>query len=97
MNWTTISDIIEDVMDVGFDVVLEDGSADDISKHICQLYFDWSESMDGRKKVIDKLKSLSVIIPIQVVPIRTKREQQKVNFKIYFIFLLNFYYCIKLI
>lgn len=85
-------------MDVGFDVVLEDGSADEISKHICQLYFDWNESMDGRKKVIDELRSLSVIIPIQVVPIRTKREQQKVNFKIYlFIFLLNLYYYKKLI
>jgi len=79
MNWTTISDIIEDVMDVGFDVVLEDCSADDLSKHICQVYCDWNESIEGRKKVIDQLKSLPIIIPIQVVPVKPKREKQKVN------------------
>lgn len=65
-------------MDVGFDVVLEDGSADEISKHICQLYFDWNESIDGRKKVIDELRSLPITIPVQVVPVRPKREKQKV-------------------
>lgn len=89
MNWTIISDIIEDVMDVGFDVVLDDGSADEISKHICQIYYDWNESMDGRKKVIDELRNLPVIIPIQVAPVRTKREKQKVCFNIHFIKCFN--------
>lgn len=70
-------------MDVGFDVVLEDGSADEISKHICQLYFDWNESMDGRKKVIDELRNLPITIPVQVVPVRPKREKQQVICKTY--------------
>lgn len=65
-------------MDVGFDVVLEDSSADDLSKHICQLYCDWNSSSDGRKKVIDELKNLPIIIPIQVVPVRPVREKPKV-------------------
>lgn len=78
MCWTSISDIIEDVMDVGFDVVLEDASADDLSKHICKLYCDWNQSIDDRKKVIDELKNLPVTIPIQVVPVRQIREKSKV-------------------
>ncbi|NP_001233010.1 uncharacterized protein LOC100569200 [Acyrthosiphon pisum] len=77
MCWTSISDIIEDVMDVGFDVVLEDASADDLSKHICNLYSDWNQSLDGRTKVIDELRSLPTIIPIQIVPVRPIREKQK--------------------
>ncbi|XP_025415389.1 uncharacterized protein LOC112687070 [Sipha flava] len=79
MCWTIISDIIEDVMDVGFDVVLEDASADDLSKHICKLYCDWNQSVEGRKKVIDELKNLPVLIPIQVVPVRPIREKQKMD------------------
>jgi len=78
MCWTNISDIIEDVMDVGFDVVLEDASADDLSKHICKLYSDWSHSLDGRTKVIDELRSLPTVIPIQIVAVRPLREKQKV-------------------
>jgi len=78
MCWTSISDIIEDVMDVGFDVVLEDASADDLSKHICNLYSDWNQSLDGRTKVIDELRSLPTTIPIQIVPVRPIREKQKV-------------------
>ncbi|XP_022163099.1 uncharacterized protein LOC111028675 [Myzus persicae] len=77
MCWTSISDIIEDVMDVGFDVVLEDASADELSKHICNLYCDWNQSMDGQKKVIDELRSLPTAIPIQIVPVRPIREKQK--------------------
>jgi len=79
MCWTSISDIIEDVMDVGFDVVLEDASADDLSKHIHKLYCDWNQSLEGRTKVIDELRSLPTIIPIQIVPVRPIREKQKVN------------------
>lgn len=78
MCWTTISDIIEDVMDVGFDVVLEDASADDLSQHICKLYCDWNRSTDDRKKVIDELKSLPITIPIQVVPVKQTRAKSKV-------------------
>lgn len=89
MCWTTISDIIEDVMDVGFDVVLEDASADDLSKHICKLYCDWNQSMDDRKKVIDELKNLPVTIPIQVVPVKQIREKSKVIFLITII-LINY-------
>lgn len=77
MCWTAVSDIIEDVMDVGFDVVLEDSSADDLSRHICKLYCDWNQS-ERRQKVIDELKNLPEIIPIQVVPLRSIREKQKV-------------------
>lgn len=80
MCWTNISDIIEDVMDVGFDVVLEDASADDLSKHICQLYCDWNQSMDSRNRVIDELKKLPITIPIQITPVRPLREKQKVIF-----------------
>lgn len=65
-------------MDVGFDVVLDDSSADDLSKHICKLYCDWNQSTDTRKNVIDELKNLPVAIPIQVVPVRPIREKQKV-------------------
>lgn len=78
MCWTSISDIIEDVMDVGFDVVLEDASADDLSKHICNIYCDWIQSLEGRQKVIDELKNLPIIIPIQMVSVRPIREKQKV-------------------
>lgn len=77
MCWTNISDIIEDVMDVGFDVVLEDASSDDLSKHICQLYCDWNQSMESRNKVIDELKKLPITIPIQITPVRPLREKQK--------------------
>lgn len=91
MCWTTISDIIEDVMDVGFDVVLEDASADDLSKHICKLYCDWNQSMDDRKKVIDELKNLPVTIPIQVVPVKQIREKSKVIVLIIIIILINFF------
>lgn len=80
MCWTSISDIIEDVMDVGFDVVLEDSSADDLGKHICKLYYDWNLSLDSRKLVIDEIKSLPIAIPIQVVPVKPTREKQKVIF-----------------
>lgn len=66
-------------MDVGFDVVLDDGSADDISRHICQLYYDWNQSLDGKKKVIDELNGLPITIPIQVVPVKPKRELKKVS------------------
>lgn len=90
MCWTSISDIIEDVMDVGFDVVLEDASADDLSKHICKLYCDWNQSLDDRKKVIDELKNLPITIPIQVVPLRPIREKSKV------IFIVNIFYFIYL-
>lgn len=65
-------------MDVGFDVVLEDASADDLGRHICNLYCDWSQSMDGRKKVIDELRNFPITIPIQVVPVKPIREKQKV-------------------
>lgn len=78
MCWTSISDIIEDVMDVGFDVVLEDASADDLSKHICDLYYEWNQSLDGRNKVIDELKHLPTVIPIQIVAVKPIREKQKV-------------------
>lgn len=80
MCWTTISDIIEDVMDVGFDVVLEDSSTDDLGKHICKLYVDWNSSLESRKQVIDEIKSLPITIPIQVVPVKPIREKQKVIF-----------------
>lgn len=88
MCWTIISDIIEDVMDVGFDVVLEDSSADDLSRHICKLYSDWNQS-EGRQKVIDELKNLPITIPIQVVPVKSIREKQKVI--LYYAFVLNIY------
>ena len=90
MCWTIISDIIEDVMDVGFDVVLEDASADDLSKHICDLYCDWNQSLDGRTKVIDELKNLPTIIPIQIVPARLIREKQKVIYNICILYLVLF-------
>lgn len=64
-------------MDVGFDVVFEDSSGDDLSKHICKLYCDWNQSTDSRKNVIDELKNLPITIPIQVVPLRPIREKQK--------------------
>lgn len=76
--WTSISDIIEDVMDVGFDVMLNDFSADHLSQHICQLYCDWNKSTDTRKNVIDELKNLPVPIPIQVVSVRPIREKPQV-------------------
>lgn len=65
-------------MDVGFDVVLEDSSTDDLSKHICKLYCDWNQSIDARKKVIEELKNLPIAIPIQVVPVRPLNEKKKV-------------------
>jgi len=88
MCWTSISDIIEDVMDVGFDVVLEDSSADDLSKHICNLYCDWNQSLDGRKKVIDELKNLPTIIPIQIVSVKPIREKQKVIYITFVLYVL---------
>lgn len=78
MCWTMISDIIEDTMDFGFDVVLEDASAEELSKHICELYCIWNQSLDGRQKVIDELKSLPIVIPIQINPVKPIREKQKV-------------------
>lgn len=80
MCWTIISDIIEDVMDVGFDVVLEDNSADDLGRHICQLYQDWNQSIDSRKKVIDELQNLPIKIPIQLLSVKPIREKPKVIF-----------------
>jgi len=77
MCWTRISDIIEDTMDFGFDVVLEDASAEELSKHICELYCIWNQSLEGRQKVIDELKSLPIVIPIQINPVKPIREKQK--------------------
>lgn len=65
MCWTAIADIIEDVMDVGFNSVLEDTAADELSQQICNYYTDWKKP-ENRDKVVDKLKSLTVSIPIQV-------------------------------
>lgn len=97
MCWTSISDIIEDVMDVGFDVVLEDASADDLSKHICKLYCDWNQSMEGRTKVIDELTSLPTLIPIQIVPVKPTREKQKVTFVFYVLLFIELKIYLKVI
>ncbi|XP_050420646.1 uncharacterized protein LOC126833389 [Adelges cooleyi] len=74
--WTGVSDIIEDVMDVGFDVILEDSSADDLGKHICQFYCDWNQANVGRMRVIDELRTLPIPIPIQIAPVKSTRVKQ---------------------
>ncbi|XP_050545677.1 uncharacterized protein LOC126907965 isoform X2 [Daktulosphaira vitifoliae] len=75
--WTGVSDIIEDVMDVGFDVVLEDLSADDLGKHICKVYCDWNQSIQSRLHVIEELRSMPITIPIQVLPIKPSQSKNK--------------------
>lgn len=65
MCWTAIADIIEDVMDVGFNSVLEDTSADDLSKHIYKLYCEW-KIPEKRESVLNRLKNLPMPTPLQV-------------------------------
>lgn len=76
MCWTSIADIIEDVMDVGFNSVLEDSAADDLSQQIFNYYCDWKQP-ERRHKVVDKLKCLPVSIPIQVDKIEKVCDKKK--------------------
>lgn len=79
MRWINIAEVIEDVMDVGFNSVLEDCSADSLSRQISQLYFYWNQP-EKRKSVVEELnRKLAVKIPIQVDNLTsTQQEKQKV-------------------
>uniref|UniRef100_A0A0N7Z8Z5 Pre-rRNA-processing protein TSR2 homolog n=1 Tax=Rhodnius neglectus TaxID=72488 RepID=A0A0N7Z8Z5_9HEMI len=63
VSWENISDLLEEFMDVEFNTLLEDGSADEVAQIVYELFYLFKE---GNKNEINrKLNLINVKIPLQ--------------------------------